>query len=265
MEIREFAERILHADTIAEKLWQPEGGIDALTDVEPGLPVHWSEPGRPAELQIASRKERKKLPALAAMDQPQMRVRVLHTFANHELMALELMAWALLAYPDTGAAFRRGLAHILADEQRHLRLYMDRIVAHGAVFGDLPVNDHFWRCAPSLTTPLKWVSAMNLVFEQANLDFAPIFGRQFELVGDLESAELMKVIERDEIHHVGFGAHFLKKHTPAGQSTYDVWVENLTFHNSPDRARGADFNAEARLQSGLDEEFVARIRDTLKG
>jgi uncharacterized ferritin-like protein (DUF455 family) len=259
-ELRQFAQRVLHADTLEDKLWLPEGGIAALTDEAPGEPVQWSEPGRPAELKIASRKDRKKLPALASLDRPDMRVRVLHTFANHELMAVELMAWALLAYPEAGTAFRRGLAHILADEQRHLRLYMDRIEAHGAHFGDLPVNDHFWRCAPSLTTPLKWVSAMNLVFEQANLDFAPVFGEQFERVGDTASAELMKVIEHDEIHHVGFGAHFLKQHTPQGRSSYDVWVENLTFHNSPDRARGTEFNAAARLESGLDEEFVERVR-----
>lgn len=259
MELRELASRVLHADTLAGKLWLPPGGLDAITDHAPGEAMAWSEPARPPELQIASRKERKRLPALGALHDPQMRVRCLHAFANHELMAIELMAWALLAFPDTGVAFRRGLAHILVDEQRHLRLYMERIEALGAQFGSLPVNDHFWRCAPSLTTPLKWVCAMNLVFEQANLDHAPVFARHFEDVEDLESAQLMRVIERDEIHHVGFGAHFLAQNTPVGRSAYDVWVENLTFHNTPDRARGHDFNAAARRESGLDADFIARI------
>ncbi len=189
-----------------------------------------------------------------------MRVRCLHTFANHELMALELMAWALLAYPDAPAGFRRGLVHILNDEQRHLRMYCDRIADLGAQFGDLPVNDHFWRCADSLTTPLKWVCAMNLVFEQANLDFAPLFAEHFGRVGDDESAALMEQIERDEIHHVGFGAHFLHENTPDGASSYDVWVENLTFYNEPARARGENFNAAARRAAGLDEDFVQRIQ-----
>ena len=188
-----------------------------------------------------------------------MRIRCLHTFANHELMAIELMAWALLAYPDAGPAFRRGLAHILVDEQRDLTLYMDRIAALGEQFGNLPVNDHFWRCAPSLTTPLKWVCAMSLVFEQANLDHAPVFARHFDAVGDADSAELMRIIERDEIHHVGFGAHFLMQNTSSSQNAYDVWVENLTFHNTPDRARGQEFNDEARRQAGLGDEFIARI------
>ena len=262
MELREFATRVLHADTLSGKLWLPASGADALTDRDPGPPAAWSAPGRPAQLQIASRSERKKLPAPGALHDPDMRVRCLHTFANHELMAIELMAWALLAYPDAGVAFRRGLVHILIDEQRHLQLYIDRIAALGEQFGNLPVNDHFWRCAPSLTTPLKWVCAMNLVFEQANLDHAPVFARHFDEVGDHASADLMRVIEHDEIHHVAFGAHFLAQSTPDGRSPYDVWVENLTFHNTPDRARGAEFNAAAREAAGLDESFIVRIHDT---
>lgn len=260
MELREFATRVLHADTLAGKLWLPDGGLDALTDHRPGEATAWAEPGRPPELQIASRKDRKKLPAPAALHDPEMRVRCLHTFANHELMAIELMAWALLAYPDTGAAFRRGLVHILADEQRHLQLYIDRIADLGEQFGALPVNDHFWRCAPSLTTPLKWVCAMNLVFEQANLDHAPAYAQHFDAVDDNASANLMRIIEQDEIHHVGFGAHFLAQHTPAGRSSFDVFVENLTFHNTADRARGTNLNVAARRAAGLDDDFISQLK-----
>ena len=260
MQVREFAERVLHGTSLDAKLHLPPDGLDALRDDDRGKPVAWSQPGRPADLQIAAKRDRKKLPAPGALDDPEMRVRCLHTFANHELMAIELMAWALLAYPDAPTSFRRGLLHILHDEQRHLRLYMDRIEDLGARFGDEPVNDHFWRCADSLTTPLKWVSAMNLVFEQANLDHAPTFAKHFDRVGDAESAALMRQIEVDEIHHVGFGAHFLRENTPDGRSSYDVWVENLTFFNTPDRARSVDFfNADARRAAGLDDDFVARV------
>ena len=260
MELHHFAERILHADTLSGKLWLPEGGLESLTDEERAAPVAWSEPSRPPELQIASKDQRIRMPSPTALDQPEMRVRTLHTFANHELMALELMAWALLAYPDAPTPFRRGLARILHDEQRHLQLYIDRIAAHGAAFGDLPVNDHFFRIAPSLTTPLRWVCAMNLTFEQANLDHAPAYEAHFRRVGDDDSAALMATIAADEVHHVGFGAWYLREQTPAGASTYDVYAANLTAYTIPSRARGPAFDAAARRRAGLDDDFVRRIR-----
>lgn len=261
MQLVEFAERVLMGTTLEDKLFVPEGGLRSLHDDQPGPPRMWREPGRPAHLAIAHRKDRKKLPQPGALHDPEMRVRCLHTFANHELMALELMAWALLAFPDATRSFRLGMAHILVDEQRHLTLYMERMRAMGAEFGDLPLNDHFWRVAPSLTDPLKFSSAVNLTFEQANLDLAPMFAQLFDDVEDAESADLMRVIAEDEIQHVGFGARVLKEHAQE-RDTFEVWVENLTFHNTPDRARGKDFNEELRRRAGLDEAFIEQMRRT---
>lgn len=259
MDVTGFAERLLHSDRLEDKLWAPPEGVAALPDGERPAPRGWSEPGRPADLKIAPKRTRKRLPHPESLDDPQMRVRCLHTFANHELMAIELMAWALLEYPDTPATFRRGLLHIIVDEQRHFRLYASRIEELGARFGDLPVNDHFWRCAPSLTTPLQWVSAMNLVFEQANLDHAPVYADWFERVGDEPSAAIMRTIEADEIHHVGFGARFLADNTPQGRSSFEVWRDNLTFYNEPVRARGDLLNVHARRAAGLDADFIERL------
>lgn len=262
MKLVEFAERLLCGDTLEDKLFEPGTSTGELIDDARTDPWEWVEPGRPTNLRIAPKRTRKRLPHPDSLDDPEMRVRCLHTFANHELMAIELMAWALLAYPDAPDGFRRGLRRIIADEQRHLRTYMERIRELGAEFGDLPVNDHFWRCAPSLTTPLKWVSAMNLVFEQANLDHAPQYAAWFARVGDERSAEIMRLIEADEVFHVGFGAAFLRESTPEGRSPFDVWVENLTFHNEASRARGEVLNQAARLRAGLDEEFIHRLAST---
>ncbi len=259
MQIREFAETILFGRDLASKYFEPGVELHRLRDDQPGPTRGWEEPGRPPELAIAPRNQRKKLPSPRALDDPEMRVRVLHTFANHELMAIELMAWALLAYPDAPRSFRLGLLNIIADEQRHLKLYADRIEELGSTLGAEPVNDHFWRCAPSLIDPLKWVSAMNLTFEQANLDHAPVFKDHFRNVGDERSAAIMRIIERDEVCHVAFGARFLESQTKEGQNAFDLWVANLTFHNEPSRARGEPFNVKARLEAGLSEDFIKQL------
>ena len=180
MELRRFALNLLFTPTLDARLAFPDTGRRAFVDHHPGLPMAWQTPQRPPELQIAPKRARRPLPSPLALGDPAMRIRCLHTFANHELMALELMAWALLAYPTAPGAFRQGLAWLIEEEQGHLRLYIERLGELGVAFGDLPLNDHFWRIAPQLATPLQWVCAMNLTFEQANLDHAPDFAHHFE-------------------------------------------------------------------------------------
>lgn len=259
MEIREFAERIFQGDTLEDKLFVPDGGFRALTDHEPGGPVTWRTPGRSGNFQVSNDVRHKRLPRPGALHDANMRIRCLHTFANHELMALEMMAWALLAFPDAPRSFRRGLLKILVDEQRHFQLYSERIERLGASFGDLPLNDHFWRVAHTLNSPLKWVCGMHLSFEQANLDHAPYFAELFQKVGDEDSAALMDIIFHDEIMHVRFGGHWLEQYKDEGRSSFDVFNESLGLAHPAHRARGLHFNAEARRAAGLSEEYIEAI------
>lgn len=261
MEIRDWAMRVFTADCMSEKLLAPEGGFGALTDREPGKPIPWKSPSRPSGLQISPKGKRKKFPRPHSLHQPEMRMRCLHTFGNHELMALEMMAWALLAFPEAPASFRRGLAKILLDEQEHFQLYVNRIQGLGFQFGDLPINDHFWRVAEDIRNPLDWVCTMHLSFEQANLDHAPYYRDLFAEVEDPESSALMQQIFVDEIRHVQFGGYWLDQLAPDGQSTFQTFMEHLPPLQTPSRARGPNFQAEARKTAGLSDDFVEAIRN----
>lgn len=260
MEISEWAERVFNADCLEEKLMAPPGGLKALTDEKILLPVAWSPPPRPSHLQIAPKSQRKKFPRISTLWREEMRIRCLHTFANHELMALEMMAWALLAFPEADRAFRKGLANILLEEQEHFRLYAERLSAMGVTFGDLPIDDHFWRAGVDIANPLDWVCTMHLTFEQANLDHAPYFARLFREVEDTASADLMQRIFEDEIRHVRFGSRWLKTYQPEDVTLFEVYVQHCTEFNPPARAKGRDFQQEARLQAGLDEEFIRSLQ-----
>lgn len=260
MEIREWAMRVFTADCMSEKLFVPEDGLRSLTDREPGVAIPWRRPPRPAGLQISPKGKRKRFPHPSALHQPEMRVRCLHTFGNHELMALEMMAWALLAFPEAPAAFRRGLAKILLDEQEHFQLYVDRIAGLGFQFGDMPINDHFWRIADQIHNPLEWICVMHLSFEQANLDHAPYYRDLFAEFGDQESSDLMQQIFQDEIRHVQFGGYWLNRLGPDEQSMYETFLAHLPEKQTLDRAKGPNFQAEARRMAGLDDDFVESIR-----
>ena len=113
--IQDFAERVVRTESLAEKLEPPAPG---LSDAERGAALRLDAPGRPRSLRIVASA---RVPSIEGMADPAQRVRILHGFANHELQAVELFAWALLAFPDAPASFRRGLLRILADWRRRIR------------------------------------------------------------------------------------------------------------------------------------------------
>ena len=158
MELRDFAEQILFATTLEEKLQSPE----VITDERPGSPLLTPDaPGRPAELQFKAQGSGKAdFPGVHRLEREEERGRLLHFFANHELLATELMALALLRFPDAPAAFRRGLLQTLKDEQEHTRLYIERMRQCGIHFGELPVSGYFWRSVASMESPMDYVSRL---------------------------------------------------------------------------------------------------------
>src|SRR5687768_10416942 len=130
------------------------------------------------------------------MRDPAQRARILHALANHELQAIELFAWALLAFPQAPRGFRAGLVAILAEEQLHLRLYDERLRAHGLGFGDLPVTAHFWNRLPP-ANPLAFVCTMGLTFENANLDFAGAYAAAARAAGDEATGAVLDRVHAD--------------------------------------------------------------------
>ncbi|MBA3397340.1 MAG: DUF455 family protein [Deltaproteobacteria bacterium] len=249
---RAYARSIVLADTLAGKLLPPPAALE-LADAEPALRL--PAPGRPASLAIAISRD-VKVPPIAGMRDPQQRARILHALANHELQAIELFAWALLAFPDAPLPFRRGLVAILADEQRHLALYRERLVAHGLDFGDLAVTGHFWNKLDHLATPLEFVCAMGLTFENANLDFAGDYATAARACGDHETAAVLERVHADEIAHVHFGYVWLRRLAGKDREPWQAYLDNVRFPLGPRRARGARFDRDARVRAGFDDAFI---------
>jgi len=257
MELRDLAERILFSTTLEEKLQCPE----VITDDRPGAPLAAPEaPGRPAELCFRTQgSARADFPGVHRLEQERERGRLLHFFGNHELLATELMALVLLRFPDAPAAFRRGVLNTLKDEQRHTRLYMQRMKECGITFGELPVSGFFWRCASTMEHPIDYATTLCLTFEQANLDFARHFASGFAQVGDADTARLLDQIYHDEIGHVAYGLKWFRRWKNPQESDWEAFCRTLKFPLSPQRAKGFTLNVEGRRAAGLDPDFIASL------
>jgi uncharacterized ferritin-like protein (DUF455 family) len=257
MEIRDLAYRVVTTPDLAVKLAPARG---PLTDHDPGPPLLLPGPGRLPELAIQSA-EVARVPRIGGMRDRRQRARILHALANHELQAAELFAWALLAFPEAPAEFRRGLAAILDDEQRHTRMYIARVEALGHRFGDFPVSGYFWNKTLGVRSPAAFVCAMSLTFENANLDHTTDYAAAARAAGDEKTARVIDAIQRDEIEHVRFGWRWLTRFKDQAATMWDAYRHHLAWPLSPARARGRSFNHAGRVAAGLDAEFIRRLQE----
>jgi uncharacterized ferritin-like protein (DUF455 family) len=256
LEVRELAEKALFSASLADKLATPE----SLTDDAPGAALDAPEgPARPSGLGFAMREDRVAFPGPSSIRDERTIGEALHYFANHELLAVELMALCLLKFPDAPKTFRRAIARTLIEEQEHVRLYHARMQSCGVEFGEIPVGDYFWRVTAPMTDPSQFVARMSLTFEQANLDYSGFYGEVFRRVGDDETAALMQRVYEDEIRHVRLGLHWFNRWRNPGESLFASYAAALDRPLSPTRARGIGFNRQGREAAGLPGDFIDQL------
>ena len=258
MEIRQFAEQVLFGTRWEDKLVV----LDRYEDRAPGAGIATpSAPGRPSGLGLDEWHHREKLRFrdVRHFHSEKERGLVLHFFANHELLALELMALALLKFPQAPEKFRRGLVQTLKDEQEHVRLYQRRMQEIGVQFGEIPVGDFFWKAIGPMETPMDFVTGLSLTLEQANLDYARHYAEVYRQLDDSETAAILERIYRDEIGHVKHGLTWFRRWQEAGLSEWDAYRQALRFPLGPARAKGIGFNRAGRLQAGLAADYIDEL------
>lgn len=258
MHYHEFAKTLLLGTTLEEKLYSEKNIEYNNLNLDFEMP---KEPGRIDRYKFNN--DPVKFPKRTSFHLDEKRAMAIHFFANHELLAIEMMAAALLFYPvknDSDILFKKGLVKTIQDEQKHLKLYLSRMKDLGLEFGEFPLNDFFWKQIHELDTPTKFYATMALTFESANLDFAQYYEECFREVEDFKSAQIMKIVFEDEISHVALGAHWLNQ-WKKDKNLWEYYKENLPGLMTPARAKGIHFNRESRIKSGLDENFVSSLEN----
>ncbi|XDD50124.1 DUF455 family protein [Leptospira sp. WS92.C1] len=255
MTLNDFARRVLFGASLEDKLFSPsEHPQDIRTFDFTDLP---NFPIREKKIQISDHKS--KIPRLEQLFIEDNRYITLHHFANHELMAIELFAYAILKFQDADSSVRFSLYRTLLEEQIHLRLYLSEMKKGGMELGDRPLNSIFWKQIPRMQTLEKFYAVMAISFEGANLDFSKIYTMAFEKFGDLEKANIMKRVYEDEIKHVRRGYQYIQKQIPDSQSEWDYYRSLIEFPFTPRRAKGYHYFPETRIKAGFSKEFVMEL------
>lgn len=254
MELRTFCERVLFGTTIEDKIQ----ALESPTDQDRGEAIIVpSTPGRPPALAFRP-KQRTPLRSPTGLRDDRDRGRVLHAFVNHELLALELLALAVLRFPDADPKLRRAWVATAVDEQRHLGMYLDRMASTGVVLGEEGVSTFFWDALSDARDPFVFTVGLGLVLEQANLDFSRHWRRAFADAGDHATADVLGEVYEDEIRHVRIAASWLHKEAGA-RNEFEVFRSALRFPLTPARARGPELDREGRRRAGLDDAFIDEL------
>lgn len=104
MTLNEFARQVLLGPSLEDKLFIPIIPPVDVVSLEssdiPSLPIR--------EKKIQTSEHKSKIPRLEQLFNEENRYVTLHHFANHELMAIELFAWAILKFQDAPPSVRFG-------------------------------------------------------------------------------------------------------------------------------------------------------------
>ncbi|MCB0278689.1 MAG: DUF455 family protein [Calditrichaeota bacterium] len=252
---RDFARQLLFSDTITDKLIFP----DDLNDIDLSETESPKFPARPQQMSI-TRHNSNRFPSVHQLDKDSNAAIVMHYFANHELLAIELMALVLLKFPKADPKFRRDIVRTIREEQQHMSLYLERMSDFNLRFGEIPASDMFWRSISTMKDPMDFVCRMSLTFEQANLDFCLFYKQHFETIDDRKTAAILDRVYRDEIGHVKSGYHWFKQWKNPTSNDWQSYLDHLDFPLTPQRAKGNFFDLESRKKAGLDDTFIDKIR-----
>jgi uncharacterized ferritin-like protein (DUF455 family) len=257
----QYVEQLLYSPDLGDKL-TPPNDLDWEKDTTFSKPL-LIMPGREKKIEFSN--VQLKFPKASSFHLNEKKAQALHSFANHELLAIEIMAYCFLKFTTKDDVIvRKALLSTIKDEQKHLALYIERIKELGYDFGSFPLNDYFWRQTEKIDSLSSYFATMALTFEAANLDFALFYKKIFSEVEDKRSEEIMNEVYIDEIKHVKLGVHWLRNEIKSSSEQKELWdyyksllPENVT----PARAKGLFFNEESRKRAGMDDFYIQMQKD----
>jgi uncharacterized ferritin-like protein (DUF455 family) len=189
------------------------------------------------------------------------RIALLHAVAHIELNAIDL-AWDLIARFDApGAGFYDDWVRVADEEASHHGLLAGRLAEYGAIYGDLPAHDGLWQAAEATAHDLlARLAVVPMVLEARGLDVTLPMIESLCRAGDHASADVLRVVYRDEIGHVEIGRRWFENVCrQRGRTPIAEWHDLVRCHYGALLKR--PFNVVARLAAGFDAAFYEPLAE----
>jgi uncharacterized ferritin-like protein (DUF455 family) len=258
--VHEVAERCLRKCLPEEKCastqqlrarWEA-GALSSLPTVVQRVEV----PGRPERPELVRPRQLKK----RKLHLPEGRAVLIHALAHIEFNAINLALDAVYRFQQMPPEFISDWLRVAAEEATHFQLLRERLRAYGFDYGDFPAHNGLW--AMACKTDLDVLDRMALVprvMEARGLDVTPAMIEKLDALGDPETADVLRIIWRDELTHVEVGNRWFQELCRQRQVAPDATFHRLVEQHMPGGLRGP-FHLEARRRAGFSETELAYLQ-----
>ncbi|MCB1852804.1 MAG: ferritin-like domain-containing protein [Gammaproteobacteria bacterium] len=215
------------------------------------------EPGRPLRPLLVHPRE---VPRRSFVS-PEGRLALIHAVAHIEFNAINLACDAIFRFRDMPRTYYDDWVQVVAEEAAHFHLLRERLRADGREYGDYPAHNGLWEMA--LNTADDVVARMALVprvLEARSLDVVPGIVRKLRGIGDHASAEVLELIEREEVAHVAAGSRWFRYACELGGLEPVATFKALIEKYMKVRIKGP-FRMEARRAAGFDADEITLLEE----
>lgn len=220
--------------------------------------------GEPRPIELPGRPARPRLVAPRALAQRGLgsqegRAAFIHAIAHIEFNAIDLAWDAVYRFRGMPPAFYADWVEVAADEARHFALLSDRLAELGHAYGDFDAHNGLWEMAQRTAhSCLARMALVPRVLEARGLDVTPAMIARLESVGDHATADILRLILREEVAHVAAGSRWFQWCCQAhGQPPFATFRRLVREH-----ARGSlrgPFNRVQRREAGFGEDELDAI------
>jgi uncharacterized ferritin-like protein (DUF455 family) len=232
-----------------EQEWQ--AGRPPLAPLAPVAPI--AEPGRPSQPELVPPQSvpRRRL------DTAPGRAALIHALAHIEFNAINLALDAAWRFRGLPRDFYGDWLKVAAEEAYHFRLLRDHLRGLGFDYGDFAAHSGLWDMAVRTGhDALVRMALVPRVMEARGLDVTPGIRVKLVSAGDQRAAEILDIIERDEVGHVAIGNRwyaFLCEQR--GLEPVATFRQLLVDYDAP--ALRPPFHLAARRAAGFSEPELA--------
>lgn len=260
MELRaEALKWLLETEPVAKTagvaaLVDARGRGQAGVDASRVLQASGSVPGRPARPELVP----PRLVGRRSMATVEGRAMLIHALAHIEFNAVNLALDAMWRFPGMPEAYYTDWLRVAKEEATHFSMLVAHLGTLGYAYGDFPAHDSLWEMAEKTRDDvLARMALVPRTLEARGLDAIPPVRAKLAQAGDLQAADILDVIYRDEIGHVEIGnrwyGYLCAQQGLEPRATYD----ELALRYKAPVLKGP-FNVEARRRAGFSDAELER-------